>query len=218
MPKGKPLSASDWKSSASLNTSINSINIAEGCPRANVNDGMRSMMSDLKNFGKTIIGINTPVSVLDFVTPGMTDHLPAINAARAWPSGRAEGLASVIGLENNRMEGCDDADLICRFFKPSGCSIARVMTDRLKSDLDSGALTEALADIAEDAARVILPYWRNGVAVETKADDSPVTLADQQAEALILARLETLYPGIQTSPRKLLPPTARRPTLKTGSG
>lgn len=72
------------------------------------------------------------------------------------------------------------------------------MIKRLTADLASGALTVALADIAEDAARVIIPYWRNGVAVETKLDDSPVTLADQQAEALILARLEALYPGVQT--------------------
>src|SRR6476661_5336501 len=72
------------------------------------------------------------------------------------------------------------------------------MIKRLTADLKSGALSEALADIAEDAARVILPYWRNGVVAETKADDSPVTLADQQAEALILERLEALYPGVQT--------------------
>jgi 3'(2'), 5'-bisphosphate nucleotidase len=72
------------------------------------------------------------------------------------------------------------------------------MTDRLTADLASGALTEALADIAEDAARVILPYWRNGVVAETKADDSPVTRADREAEALILQRLEALYPGVQT--------------------
>ena len=71
------------------------------------------------------------------------------------------------------------------------------MIKRLTADLASGALTEALADIAEDAARVILPYWRNGVAAETKADDSPVTRADREAEALILERLEALYPGIQ---------------------
>ena len=72
------------------------------------------------------------------------------------------------------------------------------MTKRLTADLASGALTEALADIAEDAARVILPYWRNGVVAESKADDSPVTRADREAEALILERLEVLYPGVQT--------------------
>ncbi|HEX8660427.1 MAG TPA: 3'(2'),5'-bisphosphate nucleotidase CysQ [Brevundimonas sp.] len=72
------------------------------------------------------------------------------------------------------------------------------MIKRLTADLKSGALTEALADIAEDAARVILPYWRSGVVAETKADDSPVTQADREAEALILSRLEALYPGVQT--------------------
>jgi 3'(2'), 5'-bisphosphate nucleotidase len=71
------------------------------------------------------------------------------------------------------------------------------MSKRLTADLASGALAEALADIAEDAARVILPYWRTGVVAEAKADDSPVTQADREAEALILDRLAALYPGVQ---------------------
>ncbi|KAK0351144.1 hypothetical protein LTR94_026154, partial [Friedmanniomyces endolithicus] len=68
----------------------------------------------------------------------------------------------------------------------------------LARDLESGALSLAIAEIAEDAARLILPYWRTGAAVETKSDDSPVTQADRAAEALILKRLAALYPGIQT--------------------
>jgi len=72
------------------------------------------------------------------------------------------------------------------------------MTKRLTRDLASGALHDAIADIAEEAAQVILPYWRSGTAVQTKADASPVTLADQEAETLILARLSALYPGVQT--------------------
>ncbi|RZJ31101.1 MAG: 3'(2'),5'-bisphosphate nucleotidase, partial [Brevundimonas sp.] len=71
------------------------------------------------------------------------------------------------------------------------------MTTRLTEDLASGALAEALADIAEAAAGVILPYWRSGVLAETKADDSPVTQADREAETLILERLAALYPGVQ---------------------
>jgi 3'(2'), 5'-bisphosphate nucleotidase len=71
------------------------------------------------------------------------------------------------------------------------------LTSDLTSDLASGALHDTLADIAEDAARVILPYWRAGGEVFTKADDSPVTLADQAAEALILSRLADLYPEVQ---------------------
>ena len=45
---------------------------------------------------------------------------------------------------------------------------------------------------------MILPFWRNGATVETKADDSPVTQADRAAEALILERLGAAYPGVQT--------------------
>jgi len=71
-------------------------------------------------------------------------------------------------------------------------------TTPLARDLKSGALAIAIADIAEDAARLILPYWRSGTTVETKSDDSPVTQADREAEALILARLADLYPGVQT--------------------
>lgn len=71
------------------------------------------------------------------------------------------------------------------------------MTDRLSSDLASGALHDTLAEIAEEAAAVILPYWRAGGEVFSKADDSPVTLADQKAEALILSRLSALYPEVQ---------------------
>lgn len=74
----------------------------------------------------------------------------------------------------------------------------KTSNDPVSRDLASGALHDAIADIAEDAARLILPYWRSGAAVQTKSDDSPVTLADQQAEALILGRLAVLYPGVQT--------------------
>ena len=71
-------------------------------------------------------------------------------------------------------------------------------TNTLALDLESGALALAIAEIAEEAARLILPYWRSAPVVETKADASPVTAADRAAEALILTRLAALYPGIQT--------------------
>ncbi|MFN3229479.1 MAG: 3'(2'),5'-bisphosphate nucleotidase CysQ [Asticcacaulis sp.] len=53
-----------------------------------------------------------------------------------------------------------------------------------------------LADIAEAAAKVILPYWRSDLSVGTKSDDSPVTEADKAAEALILERLSEAFPGV----------------------
>lgn len=61
----------------------------------------------------------------------------------------------------------------------------------------SADLGLALAEIAEDAARLILPYFRNATtAVQHKGDDSPVTEADQAAERLILARLAEQFPDI----------------------
>ncbi len=72
------------------------------------------------------------------------------------------------------------------------------MTHALETDLASGALAEIITDIAEEAARLILPYWRVGTAVETKSDASPVTEADRAAEALILQRLGERWPGVQT--------------------
>ena len=54
----------------------------------------------------------------------------------------------------------------------------------------------ALADICEEAARLILPLWKSGLTVHTKSDESPVTEADRQGETLILARLAARFPGV----------------------
>ncbi|MDB5450293.1 MAG: cysQ [Phenylobacterium sp.] len=55
---------------------------------------------------------------------------------------------------------------------------------------------ETLAEICEAAARLILPLWRSGLTVITKADQSPVTEADQRGEALILEALARHFPDI----------------------
>ncbi|MCR5877801.1 3'(2'),5'-bisphosphate nucleotidase CysQ [Phenylobacterium sp. J367] len=55
---------------------------------------------------------------------------------------------------------------------------------------------EALAGICEAAAALILPLWKSGVEVLTKADESPVTEADQRGEKLILEHLARLFPGV----------------------
>ncbi len=57
-------------------------------------------------------------------------------------------------------------------------------------------LGEALAEICEAAADLILPLWRSGLAVIHKKDASPVTEADQRGEALILAQLAARFPGV----------------------
>ncbi len=49
---------------------------------------------------------------------------------------------------------------------------------------------------ARDAGRVILDFYGNPeLVVETKPDTSPVTAADRAADALILDRLRTAFPG-----------------------
>lgn len=55
---------------------------------------------------------------------------------------------------------------------------------------------QALAEICEAAAALILPLWRSGLEVLTKADESPVTEADQRGEKLILDHLARLFPGV----------------------
>jgi len=56
----------------------------------------------------------------------------------------------------------------------------------------------ALARITEEAAAVILPFWKTELAVVQKADQSPVTEADRAGERLILRRLTEAFPGVPT--------------------
>lgn len=53
-----------------------------------------------------------------------------------------------------------------------------------------------LAQIAAEAGRLILRHYIEGTEVREKQDRSPVTLADEEAEALILARLRQEFPGV----------------------
>ncbi|MGE3967605.1 MAG: inositol monophosphatase family protein, partial [Dongiaceae bacterium] len=59
-----------------------------------------------------------------------------------------------------------------------------------------GQLLERLARIAEEAGRAILRYYATDLAVRTKSDATPVTDADQAAEAVILEALAPLLPGV----------------------
>jgi histidinol-phosphatase len=60
--------------------------------------------------------------------------------------------------------------------------------------LDFEAIARAAESAADAARREILPRFR-GVAVETKADGSPVTEADKAAERAIRARLREAFPA-----------------------
>jgi 3'(2'), 5'-bisphosphate nucleotidase len=57
-------------------------------------------------------------------------------------------------------------------------------------------LLAAAEDIARDAARVILEIYATDFTVQGKADNSPVTLADERAEQLITPALRRLSPEV----------------------
>jgi 3'(2'),5'-bisphosphate nucleotidase len=60
----------------------------------------------------------------------------------------------------------------------------------------NSAILDAAIAAAIEAGRIILEVRGGGLAVETKADQSPVTEADRRAEAVIAARLEAAAPGV----------------------
>ena len=57
-------------------------------------------------------------------------------------------------------------------------------------------LARKLISVVREAGDIELKYYREGAEVLDKADGSPVTLADQEAEALIFKRLAEIAPGI----------------------
>ena len=57
-------------------------------------------------------------------------------------------------------------------------------------------LVSAVVELVQAAGRATLPYWRADVAVQTKADDSPVTAADLAAHHVLAAGLVALDAAI----------------------
>lgn len=63
-------------------------------------------------------------------------------------------------------------------------------------NVSSAALLEQLTPLIRDAGRVIMDIYATDFDVTKKGDDSPVTQADQKAEAVILAGLAKIAPDI----------------------
>ena len=59
---------------------------------------------------------------------------------------------------------------------------------------DYHALAAFANDLAEAARTVTTKYFRTAVAADIQADTSPVTIADQETEALIREKIEATYP------------------------
>ena len=60
----------------------------------------------------------------------------------------------------------------------------------------SAELLAAVEAVADEAAALILEVYATDFAVQGKADASPVTLADERAEAIIVPLLEAAAPGV----------------------
>ena len=58
------------------------------------------------------------------------------------------------------------------------------------------ALLANMVEIAREAGALIMTHYAGNIEHRHKADKSPVTLADEQAEHLIVARLNAIAPEI----------------------
>ncbi|CCB66385.1 MULTISPECIES: 3'(2'),5'-bisphosphate nucleotidase CysQ [unclassified Hyphomicrobium] len=61
---------------------------------------------------------------------------------------------------------------------------------------DYDALIAALLPAVREAGRLEMAHFNNGVSFEQKADRTPVTVADKEAEAIILAALARIAPDV----------------------
>jgi len=76
--------------------------------------------------------------------------------------------------------------------------MTEILPTLASAEPDAAYLDRALTvakQAALAAAAVIAPHYRAGVAVETKADQTPVTVADREAEAAIKRTLKAAFPG-----------------------
>jgi fructose-1,6-bisphosphatase/inositol monophosphatase family enzyme len=62
------------------------------------------------------------------------------------------------------------------------------MIEQEQSQIDDSALVKALIAPVQHAGRVIMDFYQTDPSAETKADGSPVTKADQAAEAILACR------------------------------
>lgn len=58
----------------------------------------------------------------------------------------------------------------------------------------ASTLLQATAEVARACGKIALSHWRTGLAVESKADGSPVTIADREAERAARAWIEARFP------------------------
>ncbi|MEY2625506.1 MAG: hypothetical protein RL412_1281 [Pseudomonadota bacterium] len=87
----------------------------------------------------------------------------------------------------------------------------------LKNGAPDPALLEAVIGIARGAGRVISEVYETEFTVSAKSDASPVTLADERAEAMIVAALTALTPGLPVVAEESVA-AGRIPTIDAARG
>lgn len=60
---------------------------------------------------------------------------------------------------------------------------------------DLEEILEEATDIVEEASEISLSYFRQAILIESKADGTPVTIADKKTEEQIRRELERAFPG-----------------------
>src|SRR5262249_39021919 len=72
----------------------------------------------------------------------------------------------------------------------------RIRKQRSMQASEIRGLADGLLEVALAAARALMTHFGTGMEVKRKADATPVTAADRQAEEIILAGLARVAPGV----------------------
>jgi 3'(2'), 5'-bisphosphate nucleotidase len=80
---------------------------------------------------------------------------------------------------------------------------------------DRSKLTDAIVDVALKAGEIVMEVFRSDFEVRSKADKSPVTEADERAEAFIVERLAAIAPEIPVVGEELYA-AGQRPDISGG--
>jgi hypothetical protein len=86
------MAVSDYSSNPALNTNISGINVAEGCPAGNLNNGFRQLMADLAALNASLPDVSTLVTKTGGVFTGNPTFTGAggyhFNASASAPGGK----------------------------------------------------------------------------------------------------------------------------------
>lgn len=152
----------DYSTSASLNTSISGINIAENCPSGNVNDAQRQMMADSATDYATRLAEATSLKAKGATGDGGTDDTTAIASAFSTagksltaPNGNyyCHGLST--GADQQNLIGLGDANF---FRNANGALLTVANPDAIIRNLSlwANAFTGDLLVVT--GARVLLDH------------------------------------------------------------